>query len=92
MKTKNNVVILSLICVIIHTVIFNSIRLSTCCVQPRSQIIQTNSSNIQRPKMNRRDAHLLRHMIFIFSLFVIGWGFSRFLAIVSSYIRVESNR
>jgi hypothetical protein len=91
MKTKNNVVILSLICVIIHTVIFDSIRLSTRRVQLRSQITQTNSSYIQGPKMNRRDAHLLRHMIFIFSLFVIGWVFFSFLAIVSSYIRVDQN-
>ncbi|CAF4334499.1 unnamed protein product [Adineta steineri] len=27
----------------------------------------------QQPAMNRRDLYLLKHMIFMFSMFIIGW-------------------
>ena len=80
-----------LICLIIYLMIFHYIRSSTHRIQPHSQSTQTNGTHIPRPKISRRDAHLLRHMVFILILFVIGWGFINILNVVTSYTRFNAN-
>ena len=74
----------ALICIIAYVIIFYYVRSSTCRVQPHSINTQTSENNISRPKITRRDAHLIRHMIFIVCLFVIGWGFINILGIFGS--------
>jgi hypothetical protein len=54
-------------CIFIH--VYSSSRR----VQPESLVTQNNSVNTQEQKISRRDLHLLRHMIFMFCVFVGGW-------------------
>jgi hypothetical protein len=49
-------------------IIFNYVRSSTNRVQPSSMTV-TNAQHI-----NRRDKHILRHIIIMFSIFVGGWS------------------
>jgi hypothetical protein len=64
------VIIPSLICFILNFIIFKYVRSSTKRVQPSLVVTQNN----QRQYISRRDLHLLRHMIFIFCVFIVGWS------------------
>jgi hypothetical protein len=61
------VIIPSSIYSINNIIIFNYVRSSTNRIQPSSGIPQNQCTN-------RRDLHLLRHMIIMFSIFVGGWS------------------
>ncbi len=57
--------------VVINIIIFKYVQSSTRRTQPTT----TNMINEQKTtKLSRRDAHLLRHMIVMFFVFIIGWG------------------
>ena len=62
------VIIPGLICLILNIIIFNYVRSSTNRVQPSSMTV-TNTQHI-----NRRDKHILRHIIIMWSIFVGGWS------------------
>jgi hypothetical protein len=62
------VIIPGLICLILNMIIFNYVRTSTNRIQPISTTV-TNNQHI-----NRRDKHLLRHIIIMFCIFVGGWS------------------
>jgi ABC-type polysaccharide/polyol phosphate export permease len=64
------VIIPSLICFIINIIIFKYVRSSTNRVQSSTAIRKNN----QHQAINRRDLHLLRHMINMFCIFVGGWS------------------
>ena len=74
-----------------YVLIFKYVRSSTRRIQPHSQTTQTGDTNMARPKLSRRDIHLLRHMIFIVGLFVIGWGFVNNVDIVNAYRQYDGN-
>lgn len=59
-----------LICFITNAHIYYFVRFSSHRVQ--SEI--SSSDQIQRRKISRRDLYLLRHMIFMFGIFVGSWG------------------
>jgi len=61
------------VCLAMNIIIFKYVQSSTRRVQPVSRAIPTNHSNNQQPKLNRRDVHLLRHMIIMFLVFILGW-------------------
>jgi len=52
---------------ITNSIIFKSTRRSTRRVQP------ANGENAQAPALSHRDARLLKHMIFLFTVFICGW-------------------
>ena len=79
------------ICVTVYVLIFKYVRSSTRRIQPHSQNAQTGGTNMARPKLSRRDIHLLRHMIFIVGLFVIGWGFVNNVGVVNAYRQYDAN-
>jgi hypothetical protein len=56
--------------VVINIFIFKYVQSSTRRTQPTT----TNMINEQTTKLSRRDAHLLRHMIVMFFVFIVGWG------------------
>ena len=68
------VIIPSLICSIAHLIVFNYVRSSSRRIQPSFQITTNHLNNHQQQRINRRDTHLLRHMIIMFSIFVGGWS------------------
>lgn len=43
-------------------------------IQPISISTQINMNRILRRKFSRRDIRLLLHTIFMFSMFILGWG------------------
>ncbi len=53
---------------IINSIIFLYARQSTRRVRP------TNGENANIPILGQRDAHLLKHMIFMFAVFSGGWA------------------
>ncbi|CAF1160428.1 unnamed protein product [Adineta ricciae] len=76
------VIIPSLSHVIINSIIVKYVRASSLRVRPEiraTQISMINPTNQNQPraqhqtKISRRDVHLLRHMIFMFFIFVGGW-------------------
>lgn len=58
---------------ILNMKIFLHVRRSSRRIQPQALSAVTTGTNNQPPKINRRDLSLLKHMIFIFIIFVIGW-------------------
>ncbi|UJR21717.1 hypothetical protein I4U23_024794 [Adineta vaga] len=56
-----------------NILMYNNVRSSTTRIQPLASASQYRSSNEQQMKINRRDVHLLRHMIIMFSIFIGGW-------------------
>ena len=59
-----------LICFINNIIIFKYVRSLTNRVQPAFIVLSNNPLQ----QINRRDMHLLRHMIIMFCIFVGGWS------------------
>jgi hypothetical protein len=70
--------------------IFIYARSSSRRIQPQSVTVQTADGNIQQAGLRRRDAHLLRHIIFMFCIFVVGWGPIHLVEIVIYYCTVDT--
>ena len=68
------VILPSVICLALNLVIFRYVRSSSHRIQPVSHITQDESVNHQPQRINRRDIHLLRHIIFMFCVFIGGWA------------------
>jgi hypothetical protein len=77
------IVIPSVACLVINIIIFTHVYRSSRRVQPQNVTSSTTVSHRQQPKIiSRRDVHLLRHMILMFSAFVIGWGPVYLIAVI----------
>lgn len=68
------VIIPSILCLIINTLIFIHVHVSSRRVhsQPPA-VVQSNTGSTQHHTVSRRDIHLLRHMIIMFCIFIGGW-------------------
>ena len=65
--------IIPCICIlIINTVIIRHVRLSSRRVQPQTQTDRIMS--IKEHKISRREMYLLRHLVFMFCVYNIGWA------------------
>ena len=64
----------SLICLIVHMIIFDYARSSTRRVQPTLSTVTTATPFQHPPRVTRRDIHLLKSMFIMFSIFVGGWS------------------
>lgn len=59
---------------ILHICIFIHVKRSSHRIQPQNlSEIRSNTNGQQQLKISRRDVSLLKHMIFIFLMFVVGW-------------------
>jgi hypothetical protein len=80
----------SLITLILNLYIFKHARSSSRRIQARND---TNSNTVtmghQSAKISRRDLYLLRHTIFMFATFVIGWSPIFFLVAIDYYYVVS---
>ena len=63
-----------LIGIIIHTIIFNYVHSSSRRIQPSTHISGNDANHPQPQRINRRDTHLIRHIIVMFSMFLAGWS------------------
>ena len=78
-----------LVCAVIHTIIFRTIRASFRRIQPNSERTTTTRLTNERSKMTRRDVHLLRHMIIMLAVFVGGWGPVYITLVLMSYLPID---
>jgi hypothetical protein len=84
------IVIPSLTCLVINSIIFTHVYRSSRRIQPQNVTSLTTVRNPQQPKIvSRRDIHLLRHMILMFSAFVIGWGPVYLILIIMNQITLD---
>ena len=58
---------------VLNVRIFLHVQRSSRRIQPEILSLSTTGTNNQQLKMSRRDLSLLKHMIFTFLIFVIGW-------------------
>lgn len=82
--------------IILHVLIFINVRYSSNRIQPQVTTQATGGSHInslqlqqQQPKINRRDISLLKHMLFIFTMFIFGWTPVFIINIVDYIVRVN---
>ena len=68
---------------LINALLIKHVRLSYRQIQPQ---IATDRSRRRRMRLNRRDIRLLRHMIFMFSIFVGGWSPIYLMSILASNV------
>ena len=68
------VILPSLICLIVHVIIFNYARSSTRRVQPNLASVTSATAIQHTPRISRRDIHLVKSMVIMFSIFVGGWS------------------
>ena len=72
------VIVPSIICLIINLSIFIYVRSISRRVHHQAPPMPTNENNAinqqQLMALSRRDIHLLKHMIYIFSIFIFGWS------------------
>ncbi len=70
------VIIPSFLSVLINGIIVIHVRASSLRVQPQITTAHITGNHIihQHPKINGRDIRLLTHMLFMFWIFIGGWG------------------
>ena len=69
--------------------IFNYVRSVSLRIHPRSESTSASRVNDQQPRLSRRDAYLLRHMIVMLVVFAVGWGPLYLLAAISSEVTIN---
>ncbi|CAF2132570.1 unnamed protein product [Rotaria magnacalcarata] len=74
------VIIPAILSLLINILIYNYVRASSNRIQP-----QMIPENAQRTKFSHRDMKLVRHMIFMFCIFVGGWTPIYIMAIINFY-------
>jgi hypothetical protein len=79
------IVIPLLICLVNNIIIFIYVRLSSRRIQPGTRsIAATGGNDQQQPRINRRDIHLLWHMLAMLLSFIISWTPVYAVAIMST--------
>ena len=68
------VILPSMTCLALNLLIFRYVRSSSHRVQPVSCVTQDESANNPPRRINRRDLHLIRHIIIMFCIFIGGWA------------------
>jgi hypothetical protein len=75
--------------IIVNAFIFSHVRSSSRRVNPQIISAITNTVNAVQQKISRREISLLQQMIFMFSMFVIGWSPSYITIILSYFISLD---
>ncbi|CAF3816111.1 unnamed protein product [Adineta steineri] len=85
------IVVPSMITIVLNALIFLHVRSSTRRVQPHTMSTTTNGVMMnQKTRVGRREIALLRHMIFIFSIFLIGWSPIYLVNVINQFITVAT--
>jgi hypothetical protein len=63
-----------LIILIVNLSIFKHAHSASRRIQAQRDANSMNVTGNQQPRINRRDIYLLGHIIFMFAIFIIGWG------------------
>lgn len=71
-----------------NSAIFKHVRSST----RRVQVQTINNDNLHRPRISSREIALLKHMMFMFVTFVIGWTPVYAIVIVDQYVFTYINQ
>ncbi|CAF1386008.1 unnamed protein product [Adineta steineri] len=80
-----------MITIVLNALIFLHVRSSTRRVQPHTMSTTTNGVMMnQKTRVGRREIALLRHMIFIFSIFLIGWSPIYLVNVINQFITVTT--
>jgi hypothetical protein len=77
------VIISSILCLMINVFIFINVHSSSRRIQPQSPY------DVQYCTLSRRDIHLLRHIIFMFCIFVGGWTPNCLSAIIAYHAYIN---
>ena len=78
----------AVISLIINLFIFARVRAASTRVQPQTASAQVNHGNGTPMRMSRRNMRFLRQMIFIFCMFVGGWGPVYTIVIVDIFVPI----
>lgn len=70
---------------LVNAVLFMYVYSSSRRVQPVNNVLQVPFHSIRLSKLRRRDMYLLRHVIFMFVLFMGGWGPINVLGMIQLY-------
>jgi hypothetical protein len=69
------IVIPLVLCLVSNIIIFIHVYSSSHRIQPVARSAAgTGDNDQQRPRISRRDIHLLKHMILMLSSFILGWS------------------
>jgi hypothetical protein len=74
---------------VFNVLIFNYARSSTRRVHAHNTDTNTNINNNQHAKLSRRDISLLKHMVFMFLTFMVGWIPVYLIIIVDGVIKTS---
>ncbi len=77
--------------IVLNVLIFKHVRASTRRVQPQTISTNININNNQQARISRREILLLRHMIFMFSMFIGGWSPIFFLTVINELTYVNQS-
>ncbi|CAF0793003.1 unnamed protein product [Adineta ricciae] len=84
------VLIPSLVTILLNAFIFHHIRSSSRRIQPQAIDTLTNNNANQQMKFSSREVALLKQMIFVFAVFIGGWGPIYFVRIINQYVDVHT--
>ena len=81
------IVVPLVVCLVSNIIIFIHVYSSSRRTQPMTRsTVATGDNDQQRPRINRRDIHLLRHMLMMLFSFIIGWSPIYLIALLSNEI------
>jgi len=77
--------------IVLNVLIFRHVRSSARRVQPAHSVITaTNGNNNQQQRISGREIALLRQMIFMFTIFIVGWSPMFFALAIKQIMHVNS--
>jgi len=84
------IVVPLVVCLVSNSIIFIHVYSSSRRIQPiTGSAVTTGDNSQQRPRINRRDIHLLRHMLMMLVSFVLGWAPIYLVGVLGNAISVS---
>jgi hypothetical protein len=77
--------------IVLNILIFRHVRSSARRVQPAQSVITATTGNInQQQRISGREIALLRQMIFMFTIFIVGWSPNFFFLVIRQVMHVNT--
>ncbi len=84
------IVVPLVVCLVNNSIIFIHVYSSSRRIQPiTGSTVATGDNHQQRPRINRRDIHLLRHMLMMLCSFILGWAPIYLVGVLGNAISVS---
>jgi hypothetical protein len=84
------IVVPLVVCLVNNSTIFIHVYSSSRRIQPiTGSTVATGDNHQQRPGINRRDIHLLRHMLMMLFSFILGWAPIYLVGVLGNAISVS---